>query len=533
MFDTTELMRIATVKAFQQGSQRGITKDDLAAFVGSIVNTMGESPSLDPASDVWGAVADGVTDDLAALQRVTNASGLTGIPVNGRGRSYGMVIPPGTVIGLQLTTGSKLRNLTISQQNFWSGGETRPLRANGISGFEVSDVKIKRNGGNGEGAINTYTAQFNNCTDGDIIRLEITGNGVGYGILVNLCTRVTLLYPYVHDMTWQLAVDPGSEQIVGIFVQSSTDCTIVSPKIVNLLGQIGAGAVEAYQTDAIDLADTLRCLIVFPQIDHVWEAIDVTGSGTNISLTCIGGRVIDIYGYGYKFVHGVLGSSYIDCIAERCGLAGFIVAASDKQIDDIVLLNCRSISSGATNVAGAHWAADSARGIGFLIKNNDNVDDTKGAKNVRLIGCSATDPQLTPTMRYAITVENMPSEACRPQLDRTWAASGFTISEFLVTGNFHPPTIAGCLPKKVIAGVDTASIADGAALTVGPLTVTDAAFGDPVHVTFGVSLAGLTLTAYVSAVSQITYVLFNKTGGAVDLASTTITIRVEKMATLH
>lgn len=54
------------------------------------------------------------------------------------------------------------------------------------------------------------------------------------------------------------------------------------------------------------------------------------------------------------------------------------------------------------------------------------------------------------------------------------------------------------------------------------ITVTGAAVGNDVTVTFGVSLAGLMLTSYVSSANTVTFVLYNPTGGAIDLGSTTV-----------
>ena len=60
------------------------------------------------------------------------------------------------------------------------------------------------------------------------------------------------------------------------------------------------------------------------------------------------------------------------------------------------------------------------------------------------------------------------------------------------------------------------------------VTVTGAAVGDFAECSFGVSLAGMIASAYVSAADTVTVVLFNATTGTVDLASTTLRARVRK-----
>jgi len=78
------------------------------------------------------------------------------------------------------------------------------------------------------------------------------------------------------------------------------------------------------------------------------------------------------------------------------------------------------------------------------------------------------------------------------------------------------------------ATYDAPSIA-AAGTTTTTLTVTGATLGDKVDgISFGVSLAGLTATGYVSANNTVTVVLHNPTAGAINLASTTLRVEVTK-----
>lgn len=77
--------------------------------------------------------------------------------------------------------------------------------------------------------------------------------------------------------------------------------------------------------------------------------------------------------------------------------------------------------------------------------------------------------------------------------------------------------------------LDVANLADGAGST-STRTVAGAALGDFVLVSFGVDLAGITVTAYVSAANTVAIRVQNESGGAVDLASTTVRIAVLKPA---
>jgi hypothetical protein len=72
---------------------------------------------------------------------------------------------------------------------------------------------------------------------------------------------------------------------------------------------------------------------------------------------------------------------------------------------------------------------------------------------------------------------------------------------------------------------DSTSIDAGASQTT-TVTVTGASLGDFAVASLGVSAAGLVVTAYISAADTATVVLFNATGDAVDLASTTLRVLV-------
>lgn len=83
------------------------------------------------------------------------------------------------------------------------------------------------------------------------------------------------------------------------------------------------------------------------------------------------------------------------------------------------------------------------------------------------------------------------------------------------------------------ATYDAANLVDGAGATT-TITVTGAALGDfVVGVSHSVDLAGITVTAYVSAANTVSVRFQNATGGAVDLASGTLRAVVLKRAAMN
>jgi hypothetical protein len=83
---------------------------------------------------------------------------------------------------------------------------------------------------------------------------------------------------------------------------------------------------------------------------------------------------------------------------------------------------------------------------------------------------------------------------------------------------------------EVVATIDADNLADGAGDN-DTVTVPNVALGDMVlGISLGVNLSGVIVTAYVSAANTVIVRFQNESGGAVDLASTTIRILIGRPA---
>ena len=83
--------------------------------------------------------------------------------------------------------------------------------------------------------------------------------------------------------------------------------------------------------------------------------------------------------------------------------------------------------------------------------------------------------------------------------------------------------LAGMLAGS--ATYDAASLIDAAGATT-TVTVTGAALGDFAMASLDVDVAGITVTAYVSAADTVSVRFQNESGGTLDLASATLAVRV-------
>lgn len=77
---------------------------------------------------------------------------------------------------------------------------------------------------------------------------------------------------------------------------------------------------------------------------------------------------------------------------------------------------------------------------------------------------------------------------------------------------------------------DAAEIADGAE-EAKEITITGAALGDYAIASLSIDIADLTLDAQVTAANTVTCILSNNTGGAINLASATLYVRVIRRTT--
>jgi hypothetical protein len=121
------------------------------------------------------------------------------------------------------------------------------------------------------------------------------------------------------------------------------------------------------------------------------------------------------------------------------------------------------------------------------------------------------------------------------RLDNAWrfyvAATGWrvwdiaTAQEWAWTGSAWAATGATRLLGS--ATYDPPNLADGAGATT-TVTVTGAALGDFARASFSLDLQGVTMTAWVSAADTVSVRFQNESGGALDLGSGALRVKVEK-----
>jgi hypothetical protein len=99
-----------------------------------------------------------------------------------------------------------------------------------------------------------------------------------------------------------------------------------------------------------------------------------------------------------------------------------------------------------------------------------------------------------------------------------------TLARFSFLGDCTTITRKGITYQGSVV-YDPPNLADGAGTTT-TVTVTGVALGDLATVSFSLDLQGITVTAWVSAANTVSVRFQNESGGALDLASGTLSARV-------
>jgi hypothetical protein len=167
-------------------------------------------------------------------------------------------------------------------------------------------------------------------------------------------------------------------------------------------------------------------------------------------------------------------------------------------------------------------------GASFVRTNNVIFDDC----NIYLTGTAALPVSITGASNFRHFNTYVPN-ALRPYIIKGNASAKIVVDPSTLFFSATETPAANLLQRiasYIVASAtyDPPSIANAASAFPPAIIVTGAALGDTVLASFSVSLVGLQVSAYVSAVDQVQAVFSNLSGGAIDLASGTLTVTVFK-----
>jgi hypothetical protein len=263
----------------------------------------------------------------------------------------------------------------------------------------------------------------------------------------------------------------------------------------------GTGTVD----NAITLEDCVGTVFSNGVIDGAEVGIRITGTGTN-SVSFSNMKIVRSVSAAFRVVTGspVGVVSLSNCDLSENTLHGILF--SDEATLDLFVSDCRIVNAGLGGSAAARNILISTTGAARFTNCiiGQNSGSAAAGYYIDAVGTAGT-----PTFMYPVFVGAPPTGI------KTGAqAAKFIYEPLLGAATYDPPNLAD---------------AAGATTTV---TVTGASLGDFANAAFSNNLQGISMTAYVSAADTVSVRFQNESGGALDLASGTLTATTQRLVLL-
>lgn len=378
---------MANKKITQLPDLSAITADAEAVIV-QAGTTYKYKPALPLNARAFGASpsASGAVNKAAILAAV-NAGIAAGVPVTGGGLTYGI---SGT---LELPSNAHLQDITLKQL---TPGVTdvRTLLGNGDN-LTLIRVKVDRNGDGTGNSFNGAGIWISGGSGHYLERIEVFGDDLGNGIVINAATDFRLVRPYVHDLNYLLGANPLDDRINGLYLTGCSRFSVSKPYVKSLGGDYGSGATTRW-TRGFVVSGCHQFIIDSPYVDTVDQGVDFTGSVISTQFEIHGGLVRTAYSFGWKFAGAARSGSIVNAVAIDCGLTGFVNAGPSESaaaIGELSFVNCTAYDTGSNG----NWPASDTAGFSVT---RVGAGDSVFLEGVRFLNCRAIDRQGSPTMRY-------------------------------------------------------------------------------------------------------------------------------------
>jgi hypothetical protein len=378
----------------------------------------------------YGATGDGEADDTDAVTEALGDAAYWGKWLDGCGGTFGV---SGSI---HIPDNGRIRKLPAKQLAPTTPNCRTLCKITGVGNIVLEDVTVDRGAQTAVGAPNDCAGIWLGVqTNIRLRRVGITGNGPGNGLVVAQCDGVVSIDDlHVRDMVFSAASDPEAEQLFAVRIIGAKDLELRSPRIENITSVIG-GVARAFQTTGIAI-DGDDWSIVGGSTRNCGQAIDGSGDGGNRGFLILAHRAIDIDSWGFKTGNDCHEGVISACLADRCGLGGFVAFGSNSSTGainaDLVYQACIARSTGAnSNWAGANTA-------GFSVLRGDHSTDWPA--DILYQACMAVDRQATPTMKFGFRNELEPKAGHRSTVRApNCTVVGATGTDF--TGHFgdRPP----------------------------------------------------------------------------------------------
>lgn len=367
----------------------------------------------------FGAVGDGVTDDLAKVKAALESGKI----VDGAGLSYAIngTLKPTSFKGLQNATLIQISNNTTTNCD--------TLFLEGLSGFVIRDVTINmgsnittlfaddgNNGikiwgttsGSGTSQTATYVENFT------LSNVTVTGNGCGTGIHIRRAKRFSVIDCTVRDRISGSSPDPTNDSQNGFQFNDCANFEVAGCMAYNLLTRL-SGVNTNKWTRGFLFAEIRDCTITGCNSVTNDQGYDFSGAVSNTSPSYYqGNRRFTVSGcsaasngtFGFKCANVTHDALFSGCIVSNVGNTGFVVSSQSTGIalsensyrtQNLTYTGCKVVNSLNNGWSGYTSA-------GFYV---DADASSLYPRNVKFVGCSVEDNQAVKTTVYGF-VTNVP-----------------------------------------------------------------------------------------------------------------------------
>ena len=291
----------------------------------------------------FGARGDGASDDTRALMRALGS----GAMLDGGGRTYnidGSLLADGAFGGLA--------NCTLRQTA--AADRLRTLQIQGARGFVLRGVEVIRGRQNDEALVQRDMQSnagiwIENGSDFRLEGVKVLGGGIGTGLVIEQCRGFQATGIQVSAIHYRLQQRPTDDMLQGIWINRSTSFQLIGPVVSDLGGQDSQG-FSRDNNRAIAISGCSGFRVQGARVSQCGQGVDVTGQEGDHDFEITGSRASDCYSWGIKLANSAQRAKITDCVAERCGLGGFVVGGPTKPDNplpqDIAFTGCQALDCG-------------------------------------------------------------------------------------------------------------------------------------------------------------------------------------------
>ncbi|MFC0633302.1 hypothetical protein [Brevundimonas balnearis] len=307
-----------------------LTGDNVGGNAATLIENIGLNARLPLIPELFGAVDTSIDpsgDYTAEIEAWFDAARTTGLPLDGRGKTYRVTAATGPVAHLHID------NVTLVESNP-NTGEPRTLTLTpataGVGSVWIGPgFKINRNGNGTAGTLGAYALLIDGVPNVHV-EAEIYGNARGSGIWIRGASYVWER-AYVHDMRYAHTSETD-DVINGVLVNTSED--VFCNGRVERLGRIDQTSAERDRYSRGYAFSGCKRVTWNARAERVDQGVDVTGdlNSGNTQFLINGGSAKYCATYGAKFANTAVACGVTGMVIDQVGRAAVAISGPSSSL---------------------------------------------------------------------------------------------------------------------------------------------------------------------------------------------------------